>query len=290
MTRNDWIGMGASVGVHATLLLVCALLTAGRPTTPTLGALRLEVGAFAEGRPVQQSESPADAPGSSEETEQTPPDEADQQPAEAQPAQQQSEQMQPRAASSEEGAPVDLPEQEEESPGEEPPPEEPPDEADQETPPAPERASDAASDERASEENPSEPETSAEETTPERSASSAGREGGEQTSETTGNASGEQGSGSDEERASPFDIEGLDRTRLHGPLPQYTEKVNATIEVKITVNPQGRVIGQQLVRKANPSLERSVREALRQWRFNRLPSGAPQETQTGVVTFRFRLE
>ena len=285
MTRNDWIGMGASVGVHATLLLVCALLTAGRPATPTLGALRLEVGAFADGRPVQQSESSADAPASSEETEQTPPDEASQQQ-----QQQQPEQTQPRAASSEEGAPVDLPEQEEESPGEEPPPEEPPDEADQETPPAPERASDAASDESASEENPSEREDSAEEPPPERSTSSAGREDGEQTDEASGNASGEQGSGSDEERASPFDIEGLDRTRLHGPLPQYTEKVNATIEVKITVNPQGRVIGQQIVRKANPSLERSVRKALRQWRFNRLPSGAPQETQTGVVTFRFRLE
>jgi protein TonB len=31
-------------------------------------------------------------------------------------------------------------------------------------------------------------------------------------------------------------------------------------------------------------------DALQQWRFNALPPAAPQENQTGTITFTFRLE
>ena len=284
MNRDDWIGLGTSVGVHLALALLCALLVAGRPEAPALGAVQLEIGAFAEGRPVQQSETRSEeteaetsrsAPAANEEpsSEETPP--------EAAPAQ---------------STPVNLPEQEQTS-GEEPPPEEPPSEPEEDAPPAQQ-----ASEEREPAAQPSEQEetsvsseaptenAAAEEGASQAESAEAEEESGEEAGETTGAASGEEGTGADEEEAAPFDIEGLDRTRLYGSMPQYTEKVNATIQVEITVSPQGRVVGQRLTQKANPSLERSVMEALRQWRFNRLPSGAPQVSQTGVVTFRFRLE
>lgn len=266
MTHDDWIGLGTSVGAHAALLLLFALWSAGRPETPVPGAVQVEIGAFAEGRPVQQATAPASAPASEQDATQDAPESAP------------SETSEPAPADQEQAAPVDLPEQQEAPPGDDPPPEDPPDE--QDAAPAPTASTpDSAV---ASAGAPATPDSAATDTS--RAA------GAEEAASATGAATGEEGEGDDEEKAAPFDIEGLDRTRLHGRLPQYTEKVNATIKVEITVGPQGRVVGQRLLQKANPSLERSVVEALRQWRFDRLPNEAPQENQTGVVTFRFRLE
>jgi len=106
----------------------------------------------------------------------------------------------------------------------------------------------------------------------------------------TGSESGDDGAGTDDEASAPYQIEGLNRTPLTAPPPPYTEKVNALIRVQITVDPRGRVIRQIPLLKGNPSLEQAVLETLREWRFNPLPPNAPQENQTGVVTFRFRLE
>lgn len=108
---------------------------------------------------------------------------------------------------------------------------------------------------------------------------------------TSGAADGAEGEGSDAARTSPFDIEGLNRRPLHAPLPRYAEKVNATIKIRITVDPQGRVKQAfPLVKGNSPALEQAAMGALRQWRFNPLPANAPQVDQTGAVTFRFRLE
>lgn len=115
------------------------------------------------------------------------------------------------------------------------------------------------------------------------------RSGGS-TGGTTGSDSGQDGAGTDEEASAPFQIEGLNRTPVMAPPPPYSEKVNALIKVRITVDPRGRVVRQIPLLKGNPSLEQAVMETLREWRFNPLPPNAPQENQTGVVTFRFRLE
>ncbi|NNE36623.1 MAG: TonB family protein, partial [Rhodothermales bacterium] len=112
-----------------------------------------------------------------------------------------------------------------------------------------------------------------------------GSEGGDEGSET-----GDDGAGTEAEAAAPFQIEGLNRTPVTAPPPAYSEKVNATIRVRITVDPQGRVVRQIPLLKGNPTLEQTVLETLREWRFNPLPPNAPQENQVGVVTFRFRLE
>ena len=109
-------------------------------------------------------------------------------------------------------------------------------------------------------------------------------------SEEPGDESGDPGSGTQEEAAAPYDIEGLDRDPERAPLPQYTENVNARIRVQITVNPEGRIVRRVPLLKGNPSLEAAVMDALQQWRFNALPPGAPQENQTGTITFTFRLE
>ena len=106
----------------------------------------------------------------------------------------------------------------------------------------------------------------------------------------SGRAEGEEGEGTSPDKAAPFKIEGLNRVSLSSPLPRYTEKVNATIKVRITVNPQGRVVQRVPLIKGNPELEEAVMNALQRWRFNPLPANAPQENQTGVITFRFRLE
>ncbi len=105
-----------------------------------------------------------------------------------------------------------------------------------------------------------------------------------------GNTSGVEGRGSDAQKAAPYVLEGIDRIPLRTQLPHYDEKVNAVIQVRITVDPNGRIVRVLPLRKGNPTLEDAVMEALRQWLFNPLGPGAPRENQTGTITFRFRLE
>lgn len=109
-------------------------------------------------------------------------------------------------------------------------------------------------------------------------------------SEEPGEESGDPGSGTQEEASAPYDIEGLDRDPERAPLPRYAENVNARIQVQITVNPEGRIVRRVPLKKGSPKLEAAVMDALQRWRFNALPPGAPQENQTGTITFTFRLE
>lgn len=109
-------------------------------------------------------------------------------------------------------------------------------------------------------------------------------------SEEPGDETGDPGTGTEEEASAPYNIEGLDRDPEFAPLPDYAENVNARIRVRITVNPEGRIVQRIPLLKGNPQLESAVMDALQRWRFNSLPPGAPQENQTGIVTFTFRLE
>lgn len=161
-------------------------------------------------------------------------------------------------ATEEETEPVDLPDQEQEVEDEDNVP--PPEEEEETIPPAQEEQP---------EDEPSEENESTDE---------------------TGADSGDAGEGSTEERSAPYNIEGLNRDPVFAPLPRYAEQVDATIRVRITVDPNGRIVRQMPLLKGNPKLEQAVMDALQRWRFNSLPSNAPQEPQTGVITFRFRLE
>ncbi len=249
MNKNDWIGLGTSVALHALLLLFFTFLTAAKPEQQQLGFVEVEFGPFSEGRPVQQSvEDRADA------------------------AEEQIEQPEPpseEASAPEEARPVDLPDQDVAVPDE-----------DQVTTPETETVSPEQENNPAAVNKP-EP---APESQPVRPLGSGAADG------STGNQSGAEGEGAEEERAAPFEIEGLNRDAVFAPLPAYGERVNATIRVRITVDPQGRIIRRFPLLKGNPSLEQAAMDALQRWRFNPLPPNAPQEPQTGIVTFRFQLE
>jgi protein TonB len=106
----------------------------------------------------------------------------------------------------------------------------------------------------------------------------------------TGAESGDEGEGVEEEKAAPYILEGIDRIPIRTELPAYEERVNAIIQVQITVDPRGRIVRIVPLRKGNPTLEQAVMEALRQWQFNPLAPNVPKENQTGRITFRFRLE
>jgi TonB family protein len=107
---------------------------------------------------------------------------------------------------------------------------------------------------------------------------------------TQGRLNAEQGLGTDEDLSSPYNLqwEGeLDRSPMIQPLPENTANTEATITVRFEVSPDGSVRRIIPVTKMNPELEREVMSTLRSWRFSRLPAGAPQESQWGIITFRF---
>lgn len=91
----------------------------------------------------------------------------------------------------------------------------------------------------------------------------------------------------------PFTIEGkaAERTIVNKTIPEYPENLQkeAIIKIRFTVLPDGRV-GQVIpVQKDYPKLEDITIQALKQWRFNALPPGAPQTSVQGVITFRYVL-
>jgi periplasmic protein TonB len=103
----------------------------------------------------------------------------------------------------------------------------------------------------------------------------------------------DQGTGTDPDLASPFNLQwegDLERSPMMQPLPVNRTNQEATIRVRIEVDPQGNIVGIRPLIRMNPELEREVMQTLRSWRFSRLPSGVPQEVQVGTITFRFVLD
>ncbi|MCG8373178.1 MAG: hypothetical protein MI700_06575 [Balneolales bacterium] len=119
------------------------------------------------------------------------------------------------------------------------------------------------------------------------------QEGAEESGDTegvTGDTDSDQGVGNDDEKSAPYELrwEGdLERAPMVQPLPTNNANTEATITVRFEVRPNGTVGRIIPLRKMNPELETEVMSTLRTWRFSRLPSGAPQTNQWGVITFRF---
>ncbi len=88
----------------------------------------------------------------------------------------------------------------------------------------------------------------------------------------------------------PFSIQGLNRSASRIVLPENAVGATATIVLLIEVDPAGNVVGAQPRRKANPRLEAAAVAAVRQWQFAPLPPNAPRANQRGSITFRFRAE
>ncbi len=252
MKENDWYGILGSLTLHAILLLIFMFMRAEPPASEQLGFIQVDFGTFSEGRPVQE------APRTEPEPEQPTPEP---EPVIEEP---------PAPADPEVSKPVDLPDVEPVQ-VEEPPVQTPETEVEAIQPEEPE----------AQEEIEEEEEREPQPVRPLGSGNVEGRAGAEE---------GTPGEGSDEEKAAPFLIEGLNRTPVNTPLPVYAEKVNVTIRVAIVVNPQGEIVQRIPLMKGNPRLEQEVMQALQRWRFNPLPPNVPQENQRGTITFRFRLE
>lgn len=250
MSRSDWIGLFSSLVLHALLLFVFAFLMAATPQPEPLGFIEVDLGPMTSGRPVQRA------------LENTP-DVTAKQPDPSR------EVTQPAAAAPKDAKPVKLPEQTI-------------DRADPDKVETP-KTETISPETRNNTEEVKKPEPKPE-SQPVKPLGSGAVDG------TTGAAEGSEGEGQDETKASPYQIEGLNRSALYAPLPVYREKVNADITIRISVNPQGRIVTRVPTKKANPALEQAVMEALERWRFNALPGNASYENQTGTITFRFRLQ
>ena len=110
---------------------------------------------------------------------------------------------------------------------------------------------------------------------------------------TTGEINVDEGTGSDPDRSSPYELQwegDLERSPMVQPLPSNQTNEEAVITVRFEVHPDGSLGRVIPLRKMNPELEREVMRTLRSWRFSRLPSGVPQESQWGRITFRFVLD
>jgi len=81
------------------------------------------------------------------------------------------------------------------------------------------------------------------------------------------------------------------RVKVSGEVPRYPEGINkeVTIKIRFFVLPDGTVGDMIPVEKGERILEDICMRALKQWRFNKLESLAPQVRQQGVITFRFEL-
>lgn len=248
MPKNDIIGLGTSIGLHVLLLILFGFLSMGSMEPEPIGYIEVEFGPLAEGRSVQQSE--VDEP------------EAPEEPVEPEP-----EQQEPEAAPPEEAKPVELPDQ----------PEEIVDEEQVETPES----------ETISPTEQSEP-TEVQDPEPQPEPSPQPLGGGAEDGADEGETEGDAGPGQQEERTAPFQIEGLNRTPTSDPLPTYNGQNETLVKMRITVNPRGEIVAVFPVIKGSAAFETAVRDILRnRWRFNALPSNAPQENQTGLITFRY---
>ena len=190
LKKSDWYGLGASVLLHGVLIVLFALMTIGASEEASFGYMEVEFGPIAEGRPVQRTPEPA--------------------PAEEAPRQEREQEMEPepQAALPETAKPVDLPDQTDEVVDE-----------DVVTTPDTETISPETRSETADVEEP-EPRPEQETIQP---------LGGGSPEGTAGQASGEQGLGSDEEKSAPYQIEGLNRRLVSGPLPAYAEQPTVTL-------------------------------------------------------------
>ena len=110
---------------------------------------------------------------------------------------------------------------------------------------------------------------------------------------TRGDTDADQGTGTDKDKSAPYELkwEGdIERAPQVQPLPDYTADVEAVITVRFEVKPNGSVGRVIPLKKMNPELEKEVVRTLRSWRFSKLPSGVPQRSQWGTITFRFVMD
>ncbi len=74
-------------------------------------------------------------------------------------------------------------------------------------------------------------------------------------------------------------------------IPTYPEGYNIQTEVsyELFVTPDGHIQRIRIVKRGGEVFNKITLDALRQWRFEKLPPNLPQEIQSGIITFIYRL-
>lgn len=91
----------------------------------------------------------------------------------------------------------------------------------------------------------------------------------------------------------PFQIQwvGSNRDVVRSVLPQYPPGIEREVELqfRFSVTPAGEVTAIRPLQKGDSTLEEAAITALRQWKFQTLPSVSPQSNQEAVITFKFKI-
>lgn len=70
------------------------------------------------------------------------------------------------------------------------------------------------------------------------------------------------------------------------PATRYRTGASGTVELRLRVGPNGRILDVKAVSSSHPDYEAAVRSALKRWRFAPLPEGLPEMTVGLPVWFR----
>ena len=266
--KEDRFAFAISLGFHLVLAVFFILYTFNLDADVRPSFIEIELGEYRTGTLTEYSEVKAEQVATRPDPSETQPENP--QPDEPQPTEQK------QTTTKETTKPVNAPEQKENVQEEE-----------LKTPKTDKVDPNQKAEQKEQEEITVPPKTEKEETVKEGQKTSGDEEG------TKGKVSTEQGSGNDSEKSAPYELrwEGdIERDPMVQPLPDNTADEEATITVRFEVKPDGTIGRIIPLRKMNPELEREVMRTLRSWRFSRLPSGVPQQSQWGTITFRFVFE
>jgi TonB family protein len=264
--EEDRFALSITLGVHVVLVLFFLIYTLRMEHEMRPSFIEVEFGEFQSGTPTEYAEQQEEQVATQPDPPETEPEEPEPEPTNEEPQEETTE---------EDAKPVDAPEQEEVI-----------DEEELETPETDE-VDPEAQPEQEQEEESVPPQTQEDEVEQEGAESSGDEEG------TEGEMDTDQGTGNEPEKSAPYELDwegDIERSPTTQPLPENTTNQEATITIRFEVNPDGSIGRIVPLRKMNPELEREVMRTLRSWRFSRLPSGVPQQSQTGTITFRFVMD
>lgn len=262
--EEDRFAMAVTGGLHVVLVVFFLIYTFSIESNVRPSFIEVEFGEFQSGTPAEYAEEQAEQVATRPNPSETEPENPE--PEEPEPVEQQQ-------SPEETTKPVDAPEQTEE--------------VEAEVVETPETDKVDPQEETATE-DPEEvtvPPKTEEDEVQQEGAETSGDEAGN-----TGEVNADQGTGNEQEKSAPYELnwEGdIERNPMVQPLPDNTTDSEATITIRFEVKPDGAIGRIVPLKKMNPELEREVMRTLRSWRFSRLPSGVPQQSQWGTITFRF---
>lgn len=267
--EEDRFGASVTAGIHLLILLIALLYTVDFSADPRAAFIEVTLGEFRSGMVAERAEVQQEEVATRPNPPETPPEEPD--PEITQPVET------PQTPVEEAMKPVDLPDQTEEIEDDEV----------VETPETEIIEPEVEDVQEEIEEEVAPPEAQQDDEVQEGEEESGDPEG------TGGEVNADEGNGQNPDLSAPYNLEwegDLDRSPMVQPLPDNMTNEEATITIRFEVNPNGSLGRVIPMRKMNPELEREVMNTLRSWRFSQLPSGVPQDTQWGTITFRFVLE